>query len=95
VRRADGVLHLHRLNDGQDLPGRDVFARGHRNPHHGPLHRGGDHVAGRVPGALPHARLLLGLRQGNSAKSWFRPSGRYPDTFVAREYGEFALRVVS
>jgi hypothetical protein len=35
------------------------------------------------------------LRQGNSAKSWFRPSGRYPDTFVAREYGEFALRVVS
>ncbi len=31
---------------------------------------------------------------GNGAKSWFRPSGRYPDTFVAGEYGEFALRVV-
>jgi hypothetical protein len=34
------------------------------------------------------------LEMGNSAKSWFRPSGRYPDTFVASEYGEFALRVV-
>jgi hypothetical protein len=31
---------------------------------------------------------------GNSAKSWFRPSGRYPDIFVASESGEFALRVV-
>jgi hypothetical protein len=31
---------------------------------------------------------------GNGAKSWFRPTGRYPDTYVAREYGTFALRVV-
>ena len=31
---------------------------------------------------------------GNSAKSWFKPTGRYPDTYVAGEYGEFALRVV-
>ena len=31
---------------------------------------------------------------GNGAKSWFKSSGRYPDTYVASEYGEFALRVV-
>lgn len=34
------------------------------------------------------------LEMGNGAKSWFKPSGRYPDTYVAREYGEFALRIV-
>ncbi len=34
------------------------------------------------------------LEMGNGAKSWFKPSGRYPDTYVASEYGEFALRVV-
>jgi len=28
------------------------------------------------------------------AATWFRPTGRYPDTFVASQYGDFALRVV-
>ena len=69
-----------------------------------------DAPAGRLEGAVayrgfmgPFVRILTGstliaafavLEMGNSAKSWFRPSGRYPDTFVASEYGEFALRVV-
>ena len=42
----------------------------------------------------PQIAAFAVLEMGNSAKSWFRPSGRYPDTFVASEYGEFALRVV-
>jgi hypothetical protein len=31
---------------------------------------------------------------GNGAKSWFRRDGRYTDTEVARDYGDFALRIV-
>ena len=42
----------------------------------------------------PQLAAFAVLEMGNGAKSWFRPSGRYPDTYVAREYGEFALRVV-
>jgi AcrR family transcriptional regulator len=42
----------------------------------------------------PQIAAFAVLEMGNGAKSWFRPSGRYPDTFVAGEYGEFALRVV-
>lgn len=42
----------------------------------------------------PQIAAFAVLEMGNGAKSWFRSSGRYPDTFVAGEYGEFALRVV-
>jgi AcrR family transcriptional regulator len=49
---------------------------------------------GRFRTRTPQLAAFAVLEMGNSAKSWFRPSGRYTDTFVAREYGEFALRVV-
>lgn len=49
---------------------------------------------GRFSTPTPEIAAFAVLEMGNSAKSWFRPSGRYPDTFVARAYGEFALRVV-
>ena len=42
----------------------------------------------------PQLAAFAVLEMGNGAKSWFRPGGRYSDVFVAREYGEFALRVV-
>jgi AcrR family transcriptional regulator len=42
----------------------------------------------------PDLAAFAVLEMGNGAKSWFRPTGRYPDTHVAREYGQFALRVV-
>jgi len=50
--------------------------------------------AGRFQTGNPQLAAFAVLEMGNGAKSWFRPSGRYPDTFVAREYGAFALRVV-
>jgi AcrR family transcriptional regulator len=49
---------------------------------------------GRFRTPTPEIAAFAVLEMGNNAKSWFRPSGRYPDTFVARAYGEFALRVV-
>lgn len=49
---------------------------------------------GRFQTGTPQIAAFAVLEMGNSAKSWFRPSGRYTDTYVAREYGEFALRVV-
>jgi AcrR family transcriptional regulator len=49
---------------------------------------------GRFRTRTPQIAAFAVLEMGNGAKSWFRPSGRYPDTYVAREYGEFALRVV-
>jgi AcrR family transcriptional regulator len=42
----------------------------------------------------PQLAAFAVLEMGNGAKSWFRPTGRYTDTYVAREYGQFALRVV-
>ena len=50
--------------------------------------------AGRFRTRTPQLAAFAVLEMGNGAKSWFRPSGRYPDTYVASEYGEFALRVV-
>src|ERR1700761_705985 len=50
--------------------------------------------AGRFQAENPQLAAFAALEMGNGAKSWFRPSGRYPDTYVAREYGTFALRVV-
>jgi AcrR family transcriptional regulator len=50
--------------------------------------------AGRFRTPTPQLAAFAVLEMGNGAKSWFRPSGRYPDTYVASEYGEFALRVV-
>ena len=50
--------------------------------------------AGRFRTRTPQIAAFAVLEMGNGAKSWFRPSGRYPDTYVASEYGEFALRVV-
>jgi AcrR family transcriptional regulator len=50
--------------------------------------------SGRFSTRTPQIAAFAVLEMGNGAKSWFRPSGRYPDTFVASEYGEFALRVV-
>lgn len=52
------------------------------------------HRAGRFQTRTPDLAAFAVLEMGNGAKSWFRPSGRYPDTYVAREYGEFALRIV-
>jgi AcrR family transcriptional regulator len=49
---------------------------------------------GRFGTRTPQIAAFAVLEMGNSAKSWFRPGGRYTDTYVAREYGEFALRVV-
>jgi AcrR family transcriptional regulator len=49
---------------------------------------------GRFRASTPQLAAFAVLELGNGAKSWFRPSGRYTDEFVAREYGEFALRVV-
>ena len=50
--------------------------------------------AGRFETGNPQLAAFAVLEMGNGAKSWFRPTGRYPDTYVAREYGDFALRVV-
>ena len=50
--------------------------------------------SGRFETANPDLAAFAVLEMGNGAKSWFRPSGRYPDTYVAREYGAFALRMV-
>jgi len=50
--------------------------------------------AGRFRTRTPQIAAFAVLEMGNGAKSWFKPSGRYPDTYVASEYGEFALRVV-
>lgn len=49
---------------------------------------------GRFTTRTPQIAAFAVLEMGNSAKSWFRPGGRYTDTYVAGEYGEFALRVV-
>jgi AcrR family transcriptional regulator len=49
---------------------------------------------GRFRTRTPQIAAFAVLEMGNSAKSWFRPSGRYTDTYVAREYGDYALRVV-
>lgn len=51
-------------------------------------------LAGRFTTGGPAIAAFAVLEMGNSAKSWFRPAGRYPDSYVAREYGEFALRIV-
>lgn len=42
----------------------------------------------------PQLAAYAVLELGNGAKSWFKPGGRYTDEDVAREYGEFALRLV-
>jgi AcrR family transcriptional regulator len=49
---------------------------------------------GRFATRTPEIAAFAVLEMGNSAKSWFKPAGRYPDTYVARAYGEFALRIV-
>ena len=49
---------------------------------------------GRFQTENPQLAAFAVLEMGNGAKSWFRPSGRYADSYVAREYGAFALRVV-
>ncbi len=49
---------------------------------------------GRFRTRTPQIAAFAVLEMGNSAKSWFKPTGRYTDTYVANEYGEFALRVV-
>ncbi len=50
--------------------------------------------SGRFTTGTPQIAAFAVLEMGNSAKSWFKPSGRFTDTYVASEYGEFALRVV-
>jgi AcrR family transcriptional regulator len=49
---------------------------------------------GRFLTPTPQIAVFAVLELGNSAKSWFKPGGRYTDTYVARAYGDFALRVV-
>lgn len=50
--------------------------------------------AGRFHAPSPQLAAFAVLEMGNGAKSWFRPDGRYTDVYVAKEYGEFALRIV-
>lgn len=50
--------------------------------------------SGEFATASPQLAAFAVLELGNGAKSWFRPGGRYSDVEVAREYGEFALRLV-
>lgn len=50
--------------------------------------------SGRFRTGSPQLAAFAVLEMGNGAKSWFKPGGRYSDTQVAREYGEFALRIV-
>ena len=59
---------------------RDIIERGCRE---GVFHTGS-----------PQLAAFAVLELGNGAKSWFRPGGRYTDLEVAKEYGEFALRLV-
>lgn len=49
---------------------------------------------GRFHVRSPRLAAFAVLEMGNGAKSWFRPGGRCSDIDVAREYGEFALRIV-
>jgi AcrR family transcriptional regulator len=49
---------------------------------------------GRFRTPTPQIAAFAVLEMGNGAKSWFKPVGRYTDTYVARAYGEFALLVV-
>jgi AcrR family transcriptional regulator len=56
------------------------------------IERGGR--SGRFRTRTPQIAAFAVLEMGNSAKSWFKPGGRYTDTYVASEYGEFALRLV-
>jgi AcrR family transcriptional regulator len=49
---------------------------------------------GRFTTRTPEIAAFAVLEMGNNAKSWFKPAGRHPDTYVARAYGEFALRIV-
>ena len=50
--------------------------------------------SGRFRTRMPQIAAFAVLEMGNSAKPWFKPAGRFTDTYVASEYGEFALRVV-
>jgi AcrR family transcriptional regulator len=50
--------------------------------------------SGRFRTRTPQIAAYAVLEMGNSAKSWFRAAGRFTDTYVASEYGEFALRLV-
>ena len=50
--------------------------------------------AGRFDVRSPQLAAFAVLEMGNGAKSWFRPDGGYTDVEVAREYGDFALRIV-
>lgn len=50
--------------------------------------------AGLFSTGSPQLAAFAVLELGNGAKSWFRADGTYSDVEVAREYGEFALRVV-
>jgi AcrR family transcriptional regulator len=49
---------------------------------------------GRFRVRSPRLAAFAVLEMGNGAKSWFRPGGGNTDVEVAREYGEFALRIV-
>ena len=50
--------------------------------------------AGEFSTRSPQLAAFAVLELGNGAKSWFRADGTFSDVEVAREYGEFALRVV-
>jgi Tetracyclin repressor-like, C-terminal domain len=69
-------------------PGVDLYATGVREI----IERGCR--SGDFRTASPQLAAYAVLELGNGAKSWFRTGGRYTDDYVAREYGEFALRVV-
>ena len=48
--RVHLVLHLHRLDDAEDLAGADLVALGHLDREHRPLHGADDRVAARGVG---------------------------------------------
>src|SRR5690606_15693926 len=75
--RVDRVLHLHRFQHGDHVPGLDLIPFRDRHLDQGALHRGGHRVAGRGSRLLagrPLARLGLGRR--GSALAAVRPGPR-------------------
>ena len=59
--RVDGVLHLHRLEHDDQVPGGHCLAFLHGDLHHRALHRGGDGVTGGGAAARPPRLRGLGF----------------------------------
>ena len=49
---------------------------------------------GQFTTGTPRLAAYAVLEMGNSAKAWFKSGGSMSDSYVAAQYGEFALRIV-